>query len=227
MYLFTLSLSGVAIFNASLLFRYVIAVKVQRGINGNGGNMHKENLSAEESLKKLKEGNERYIDAKTSPGDISSLIRKRTCEEGQSPYAIVITCSDSRVIPESVFSAGIGEIFVIRVAGNVMDNHQLGSVEYAADHLGCKLVVVLGHSHCGAVGAAMGSDPSGYVKFITDEILKAIGDEKDELRACCLNVERSVSIIKDKLNYNDKDDSGVKVCGAVYHIDSGKVEFLD
>ena len=108
-----------------------------------------------------------------------------------------------------------------------MDNHQLGSVEYAADHLGCKLVVVLGHSHCGAVGAAIGSEPSGYVKFITDEIRTAIGDEKDELRASCLNVDRSVSIIKDKLKYDDKDENGVKVCGAIYHIDSGKVEFLD
>lgn len=187
--------------------------------------MQNTNLSAAEALGKLKEGNSRYLDAVSNPGDISSLIRKKTCEEGQSPYAIVITCSDSRVIPESIFSAGIGELFVIRVAGNVIDNHQLGSVEYAVDHLGSKLVVVLGHSHCGAVGAAMGSDPSGYVKFITDEIREAIGDEKDELRACCLNVERSVSRIKNSLNYQDGGD--VKVCGAVYHIDSGKVEFLD
>ncbi len=181
------------------------------------------NLSAAEALEKLKKGNARYLDAASNPGDISSLIRKKTCEEGQSPYAVVITCSDSRVIPESIFSAGIGELFVIRVAGNVIDNHQLGSVEYAVDHLGSKLVVVLGHSHCGAVGAAMGSDPSGYVKFITDEIRAAIGDETDELKACCLNVGRSVSRIKDSLNDQDGD---VKVCGAMYHIDSGKVEFL-
>lgn len=184
-------------------------------------------LSATEALEKLKEGNLRYLDATSNPGDISSLIRKKTCEEGQYPYAVVITCSDSRVIPESIFSAGIGELFVIRVAGNVMDNHQLGSIEYAVDHLGSKLVVVLGHTHCGAVGAAMGSDPSGYVKFITDEIRKAIGDEKDELRASCLNVEQSVSVIRDSLKYQGDGESDVKVCGAIYHIDSGKVEFMD
>ena len=150
--------------------------------------MHKENLSSSEALQKLKEGNQRYLDVSSNPGDISPQIRKYTCENGQSPYAVIITCSDSRVIPEGIFSAGIGELFVIRVAGNVMDKHQLGSVEYATDHLGTNLVVVLGHDHCGAVGAAMSSDPEGYVKFITDEIRKAIGDEKDELRASCLNV---------------------------------------
>ena len=99
--------------------------------------MHKENLSASEALEKLKAGNQRYLSATANPGDVSPKIRHKTCTEGQEPYAIVITCSDSRVIPESIFSAGIGELFVIRVAGNVMDKHQLGSVEYAADHLGC------------------------------------------------------------------------------------------
>lgn len=189
--------------------------------------MQNNNLSAAEAMERLKDGNQRYLDATSNPGDISSLIRKKTCEEGQNPYAVVITCSDSRVIPESIFSSGIGELFVIRVAGNVMDHHQLGSIEYAVDHLGSKLVVVLGHSHCGAVGAAMGSEPSGYVKFITDEIRKAIGGEKDELRASCLNVENSVSVIKDSLKYQGDGASDVKVCGAMYHIDSGKVEFLD
>lgn len=186
------------------------------------------NLSAAEAMEKLKEGNQRYLEAKTNPGDVSVQIRKKTCEEGQVPYAIVITCSDSRVIPESIFSAGIGELFVIRVAGNVMDKHQLGSVEYAAGHLKSALVVVLGHTHCGAVGAALTSEPDGYVKFITDEIRKAIGDEKDETRACCLNVGRSVSIIKDSLDIKELEvQGGLKVCGAMYHIDSGKVEFLD
>ena len=122
--------------------------------------MHNSNVSAAEAIQKLKEGNARYLDASSNPGDISKLIRKKTCEEGQSPYAIVVTCSDSRVIPESIFSAGIGELFVIRVAGNVIDNHQLGSIEYAADHLGTNLVVVLGHTHCGAVGAAIGGGAS-------------------------------------------------------------------
>ena len=187
--------------------------------------MAHQNLSAAEAIAKLKEGNERYLTVSSNPGDVSPEIRQKTCDEGQAPYATIITCSDSRVIPEAVFSAGISELFTIRVAGNVMDNHQLGSVEYAADHLGTNLVVVLGHTHCGAVGAALSSDPDGFVKYITDEIKKAIGGEKDELKASCLNVERSVSIIKEKLNLTD--ESPPKVCGAIYHIDSGKVEFMD
>lgn len=185
--------------------------------------MHNQGMPAEKALEKLKEGNQAYLNASSNPGDISSDIRKKTCDEGQFPYAIVITCSDSRVIPESIFSTGIGEIFTIRVAGNVMDNHQLGSVDYAADHLGSKLVMVLGHTHCGAVGAALTSEPTGYIKTITDEIRRAAGDEKDETKACRLNVERSVKIIKESLQLA----SDVLVCGAVYHIDSGKVEFLD
>lgn len=188
--------------------------------------MHKQNLSAAEALKKLKEGNQTYLSAVTNPGDISPQIRQNTCENGQSPYAIVVTCSDSRVIPEGIFSAGIGELFVIRVAGNVIDNHQLGSIEYSADHLGSQLVVVLGHTHCGAVGAAVTSAPGGFVKYITDEIKKAIGEEKDELKACKLNVGRSVDRIKDGLK-EMVENGQLTVCGAVYHIDSGEVEFLD
>lgn len=186
---------------------------------------HQQNLSATDAMAKLKAGNERYLEAASNPGDISRQIRQKTCDEGQAPYAIVITCSDSRVIPESIFCAGIGELFTIRVAGNVMDHHQLGSVEYAADHLGTNLVVVLGHTHCGAVGAAVAGSPDGFVKYITDEIKKAIGDEKDERKASCLNVERSVSIIREQLKLTDASD--LKVCGAIYNIDSGLVEFFD
>ncbi len=188
--------------------------------------MNKDNLTASEALEKLKQGNKRYLKATSNPGDISPDLRKSTCENGQSPYAIIVTCSDSRVIPESIFTAGIGELFVIRVAGNVMDNHQIGSVEYATDHLGCNLVVVMGHDHCGAVDAAINHEPAGYIKYITDEIRKAIGDEKDDLRACCLNVKRSVSVIKESLNVKDEENK-LKVCGAIYHINDGAVEFLD
>lgn len=190
--------------------------------------MQTKNVSASDAMEKLKEGNQRYLEAMTNPGDISPQIRQQTCEGGQSPYAIVVTCSDSRVIPEGIFSAGIGELFVIRVAGNVIDNHQLGSIEYAADHLGTRLIVILGHTHCGAVGAAIGSEPEGYIKTITDVIRKAIGGEKDEYRACCLNVEKGVEMVREGLDIpKEGDKDGLKVCGAVYHIDNGSVEFMD
>lgn len=182
--------------------------------------------TAEEALKKLKEGNAQYLDATKSSGDISLALRKKTCEEGQTPYAIIVTCSDSRVIPESIFSAGIGELFVIRVAGNVIDKHQLGSIEYAAGHLGSRLVVVMGHTNCGAVGAAMGHGGENYIKFITDEISKAIGGETDKYKACCLNVQNSVKAIEDSLGIQQGDENGLQVCGAVYHLEDGRVEFL-
>ena len=181
---------------------------------------HQANISAEEALLKLQKGNEKYLTSSVGAGDISPAIRKDTCENGQHPYAIVVTCSDSRVIPESIFSAGIGELFTIRVAGNVMDDNQLGSVEYAADHLGCNLVVVLGHTHCGAVGAAIGGGAGGFIKSITDEIMAAIGDEKDDYKASCLNVENSVKKIQANIHID-----GLKAMGAVYHIEDGHVEF--
>lgn len=188
--------------------------------------MQNEKLSASEALQRLKEGNQRYLSAAANTGDISPEIRQTTCEQGQFPYAVIVACSDSRVIPESIFSAGIGELFVIRVAGNVIDSHQLGSIEYAVGHLGCKLVLVLGHNHCGAVDAAIHQNPDGYVKSITDEIKKAIGDEKDEFRASCLNVKRSVSVIKDSLGRKEENRC-LQICGAIYRIESGVVEFFD
>ena len=190
--------------------------------------MHlKLNMSAIKAVEKLKEGNEKYLETLNGMGDVSKESRMRTYLHGQHPYAIVVTCSDSRVIPESIFSAGIGDLFVIRLAGNVIDDHQLGSIEYAAGHLGCRLIVVLGHTHCGAVDAAMNSDPEGYIKFITDEIKRAIGDEKDERKACEKNVWQSIQMIEHSLEiHHIEDEIGLRVVGAMYDIETGKVEFM-
>ena len=99
------------------------------------------------TIQKLKDGNVRYICAARNDGDISPSIRKATTEGGQHPYAVVITCADSRVIPEDIFMTGIGELFVIRVAGNVVGDLELGSIEYAVEHLHVNTVVVLGNTH--------------------------------------------------------------------------------
>lgn len=184
-------------------------------------------ISADDALAMLQRGNEQYLRSQTGSGDISPAKRLDTCVNGQQPYAVIITCSDSRVIPESVFSAGIGELFVIRVAGNVMDDHQLGSVEYAASHLGVKLIVVMGHNHCGAVDAAIHHDPDGYIKFITDEIRLAIGDETDEEAACRLNVRRSISVIENSFAIHKEEKHGLKVVGALYHLETGQVAFME
>ncbi len=183
-------------------------------------------MDKQEALKRLMEGNQAYLASDREIGDISPAIRLRTTREGQTPFAIVITCSDSRVIPEAIFHCGIGDLFVIRVAGNVMDSHQLGSIEYAADHLGTKLVVVLGHTNCGAVDAAIHHDPSGFIKYITDEIQAAIGGEQDPYKAGCLNVMRSRAIIEHELRELFNQDDGPSVVGAMYDIETGKVEFL-
>lgn len=182
-------------------------------------------VSADEAIERLKQGNEKYLIAEKGTGDISPAKRLCTCEHGQQPYAVIVTCSDARVIPESIFSAGIGDLFVIRVAGNVMDDHQLGSIEYAAEHLGIRLVVVLGHDHCGAVDAAISHDPEGYIKFITDEIKLAIGDEQDDYKACCMNVKRSVSVIESSFEIHREEEHGLKVIGALYRLADGRVEF--
>ena len=182
-------------------------------------------LSADASLQKLKEGNQRYLEQETNPGDISSRIRKVTAAQGQSPYAIVIACSDSRVIPEAIFSCGIGELFTIRVAGNVLDNYQLGSVEYAAVHLACKLVLILGHTHCGAVGSSIYHVSSGYIRVITDAIREGIGTETDDYKASCLNVQHNVDLLRDAFKDHKKLRS-LQVQGAVYDLETGKVKFL-
>ena len=178
------------------------------------------NVTAAEALERLREGNSVYIRSNTGRGDVYAERRLFTSENGQRPYAVVVACSDSRVIPECIFSAGIGDLFVIRVAGNVIDNNQLGSIEYAVEHLGCKLVLVLGHTLCGAVGAAFGRS-SGYIKFITDEIRLAAGNETDAGKACILNVKRSVAKIRQALRSAD----GVQTEGALYHTESGEVDF--
>ena len=183
--------------------------------------------TAADAIYRLAAGNLKYLNAESGNGDISRRVRLATWAKGQSPYAIIVTCSDSRVIPESIFSAGIGELFVIRLAGNVIDDYQLGSIEYAAGHLGCRLVVVLGHTHCGAVDAAIHYEPEGYIKYITDEIKKAIGDEKDPYKASCRNVRHSVQEIEKSLCiHHMEEETGLRVVGAMYHIEDGSVEFL-
>lgn len=184
-------------------------------------------IRPEEAMELLIRGNERYVNALQGIGDVSPQAREKTLTGGQHPYAIIVSCADSRVIPEAIFSAGIGDLFVIRVAGNVIDNHQLGSIEYAAGHLGSGLLVVLGHNHCGAVDAAMNHNPEGYIKYITDEIVKAVGDERNEYRACCLNALHSKAVIEQSLEIREDEQHGLKVVAAMYHLETGAVDFLE
>lgn len=170
-------------------------------------------------IEKLTAGNLRY----QKEGD--RALREDTAEHGQHPYAIVICCSDSRVVPEMIFHATLGELFVIRVAGNVLDRHQLGSIEYAAAHLHCGLVVMLGHTGCGAVEAAVNGHGDGFIAYITEDIREAAREERDPATVCRLNVRLGVERIKREfLQHTEINDITVK--GAVYDIKSGAVEWL-
>ena len=188
--------------------------------------MNKEN---EKVLERLMQGNEIYVKNNQNAGDVSLEARQRTAKDGQHPYAIVITCSDSRVIPDAIFSAGIGDLFVIRVAGNVLDNHQLGSVEYAFSHLDANLIVMLGHTKCGAISAAQNSHGTTdkFIKYIIEDITEAIGDETDDYKATVLNVKHGVNIIRNAFHdHPDIEDGELDVLGAVYDIETGEVKII-
>ena len=177
-------------------------------------------METDERIEHLLAGNRRYRESS------DAALRERTAVHGQHPRAIVVACSDARVIPEEIFDAVLGELFVIRVAGNVLDNHQLGSIEYAAAHLGCPLVIVLGHTRCGAVGAALHGESDGFIRYITDEIAAAIGEERDPLRACEKNVLHAVGRIRHEFAAHPEIEN-VSVRGAVYDVLDGTVRFVD
>lgn len=177
----------------------------------------------EKSLSVLKEGNTKFLNANKSEGDVSLALRQYTYTHGQKPFAVIISCSDSRVIPESIFSASIGDLFVIRVVGNVVDSTVLASVHYAVSHLNVPLVVVLGHTGCGAVNAAINDNANGLIKTTIDKIKLVIGNEKDDYIATSKNVMAGVNAVASALG---NDYPQVNVVGAVYFADSGAVEFL-
>ena len=167
---------------------------------------------------RLADGNESYRMC-------DPLRRIDTARNGQRPWAIVVCCSDSRVVPEKIFSADIGDLFVIRVAGNVLDNHQIGSIEYAAAHLHCGHVLVLGHSGCGAVSAALSGGGEGFIQYITDDILEAVGEERDPDKACRLNALHAADRLRREFAAHP-ELGRVEIDAAVYELESGQVVWL-
>lgn len=186
-------------------------------------------------LDELLEGNRRFVAGHQRHPDETIALRQEL-SRGQKPGAVILTCADSRVPPNMLFDEGLGSLFVIRVAGNVTDDNILGSIEYAVEHLGSKLVMVLGHTNCGAVKAAVdGGELEGHVAHIVEEIAPSVkrakrtGAKGDLLdRSVRMNVERVVQEISEAapvLN-NMTREHKVEVVGAVYHLDTGVVEML-
>jgi len=186
-------------------------------------------VSADAALAKLKEGNSRFVSSKVSSGKPNAAKRQETAQS-QRPFAIVVACADSRSAPEIVFDANIGDLFVVRTAGNLVDDHNLGSIEYAVDHLGPRLIVVMGHQRCGAVIAALaGGNAPGHVQALIRDLLPAVaaakgrpGDATDN--AISENARLIAGRISNEVEVGDLKKE-VKVVSAVYNFDTGKVEW--
>lgn len=180
------------------------------------------------ALETLQLNNETYLTAVKNDADISTELRESTVTNAQLPYAVVLTCSDSRVIPEHIFMEGIGEIFTVRNAGNIVDDTVLGSIEYGAEHLHAEIIVVLGHSYCGAVDATIKNAGHDRIKTITDKIYVAIKDTQDPREAEIINVQNSINeIMKSSLIKNLVDEEKIKVVGGIYNDETGKVDFME
>src|SRR3954466_12334475 len=139
---------------------------------------HAPSVSPDAALAKLNEGNARFVASKVSDGKPTAAKRAET-GQAQHPFAVILGCADSRVAPEIVFDQNIGDLFVVRTAGNLVDDYALGSIEYAVEHLGTRLIVVLGHERCGAVSAALASDSApGHINSLVRDIHPAVAAAK-------------------------------------------------
>ena len=192
-------------------------------------------------LARLREGNERFLSGDVSVADHAA--RRIGTAEGQSPFAVVIGCADSRVPPETIFDQGIGDLFVIRIAGNVASDEAVGSTEFAVGQLGAKLVVVLGHSACGAVRAAVqdlrsgGLDLPRSLRSIVDRIRPTAASEADtapesneaELvaRAIRANVRSACAgLLASPVLAGEHGRGELEIVGAEYDLATGRVEFF-
>lgn len=179
------------------------------------------------SIERLTKGNSIFLSGTSNSGDTSKERRRLTVEKGQSPYAIIVTCADSRVVPEHIFNAGIGELFIVDNAGNVISDFDLGTIEYGAQHLHADTIIVMGHTGCGAVAAAIENKAYGYIKKLTDEIRHGIGNEDDPTKAEILNVKHSIQqIMKSEVITSLIKDGKLTIKGAIYDTSAGDVEFL-
>lgn len=208
-------------------------------------------VSPDEALQKLMDGNKRYVESKMTSSKLCDLTTRASLAKSQQPYAIILTCSDSRVPPEILFDKGLGEIFVIRVAGNIPDPVVLGSIEYAAEHLGSPLIMVLGHERCGAVKATVDakgkSSGSKNIDAIVKQVAPSVKTAAKECQACkddkkcaetkpsefveCVvdanaknvaaNLTKDSKIIKHLLH-----EKKIKIVAAKYDLDDGTVSLF-
>jgi carbonic anhydrase len=187
--------------------------------------------TSNDAIKELKNGNKRFVDSKLVNTNYKKQIEQT--KTGQKPHSVILSCMDSRVPPEIIFDQGIGNIFVIRVAGNIEDDNIVGSMEYAVEHSGSKLIVVMGHSRCGAVTGAVKDVKIGNLTQLLDQIKPAIKsapnapdiiDEtaKNSVKITIIDILKRSKIIKEML-----DEKKIAIVGAFYDIETGMVTFMD
>ncbi|MBI4869855.1 MAG: carbonic anhydrase [Candidatus Wallbacteria bacterium] len=216
---------GSGSFLGILLGAGVAAVSAMAGHDAAG-------MDPDMALRELLDGNRRYVESRRAFPHQDSVLRRRLAS-GQHPIAIVLGCADSRVPPEIVFDQGLGDLFTVRVAGELPDTLTLGSIEYAVEHLGAHLIVVLGHEKCGAVDAALhATTASGHIAALLAAIRPVIQgaheaghDQLDS--AVRANVRHVVDELKADAPLAAGIKSGqVKIVGGEYDLDSGRVELL-
>ena len=202
-------------------------------------------ISARAALARLREGNLRFASDSAGPAAFPRSGRRAELTTTQEPHAIVLGCSDSRVPAEIVFDQGLGDLFVIRVAGNIVAPSQVGSVEFAAARFGTRLVVVLGHSQCGAILATLeelrrpNDNQSPNLKAIVDRVRPSVeglleaghGDDAEDLvhRAVRANIRASTDHLRHGSQLLERliRDDGLQVLGAEYSLETGVVDFFD
>ena len=200
-------------------------------------------IPAHDALQRLRDGNRRFV--AEVRGRAVSRARRQELAAGQEPFAIILGCSDSRVPAEIVFDQGLGDLFVIRVAGNIVAPSQIESVEFAAERFETRLVVVLGHTSCGAIQATVdelsrrSEEQSRNLRSIVDRIRPSVepllgtslAHDRDELmhQAVRANIRMSANQLRHGSNVLEQliDADGLRVVGAEYSLDTGVVEFLD
>jgi len=202
-------------------------------------------ISANDALDELRDGNRRFAAGEIDADSIASRVHKVGMSGGQNPFATILACSDSRVPVELVFDQGLGDLFVIRVAGNIVAPSQIGSIEFAASQFGTRLVVVLGHSNCGAVIATLKelsleqTHRSPNLRAIVDRVRPAIEPivqahtHSDEATLTGAAVRANILASVDKLSHGSLileqliESGELTIVGAEYSIETGKVEFFD
>jgi len=192
-------------------------------------------ISGDEALTKLTDGNARYVAAKATHPEQDAARRLDTATNGQHPFVALLSCADSRVPPEVVFDQGVGDLFVVRVAGNVAATDELGTIEYGVEHLGIPLLMVMGHTQCGAVSAVVnGAAATGNLAKLLQPIVPAAesvmsAPEAERVdKAITANVWQAIAdAYADSPVIKEYAKAGkLKVVGALYHLDTGKVDVL-